>query len=107
MFTANPVNGDRRQALISSTWGCGEGLVSGVCNADEITVGLYDNSINTQTADKDIALRQCPDGGCGVSIVAAGVVAGGTLAVCRTFIIVCRGDCRVGLYVRRVAQFTG
>ena len=63
MFTANPVNGDRRQALISATWGCGEGLVSGICNADEITVGLYDNSIDAQTADKDIALRQGPDGG--------------------------------------------
>lgn len=63
MFTANPVNGNRRQALISATWGCGEGLVSGICNADEITVGLYDNSIDAQTADKDIALRQGPDGG--------------------------------------------
>ncbi|WP_420591776.1 phosphoenolpyruvate synthase [Bacterioplanoides sp.] len=63
MFTANPVNGNRRQALISATWGCGEGLVSGICNADEITVGLYDNNIDAQTADKDIALRQGPDGG--------------------------------------------
>ncbi|UTW49359.1 phosphoenolpyruvate synthase [Bacterioplanoides sp. SCSIO 12839] len=63
MFTANPVNGNRRQALISATWGCGEGLVSGICNADEITVGLYDNQIDAQTADKDIALRQGPEGG--------------------------------------------
>ncbi|MCH2039623.1 MAG: phosphoenolpyruvate synthase [Saccharospirillaceae bacterium] len=63
MFTANPVNGNRSQALISATWGCGEGLVSGICNADEITVGLYDNSIDAQTADKDIALRQGPEGG--------------------------------------------
>ncbi|WP_419811375.1 phosphoenolpyruvate synthase [Bacterioplanoides sp.] len=63
MFTANPVNGNRRQALISATWGCGEGLVSGICNADEITVELYENTFDAQVADKDIALRQGPQGG--------------------------------------------
>lgn len=72
MFTANPVNGNRRQALISATWGCGEGLVSGLCNADEITVNLYDNDIHSTVADKDIALRQGPDGGTIECAVAAG-----------------------------------
>ena len=48
MFTANPITGNRQQALISSTWGCGEGIVSGVCNTDEITVGLFDDDISSQ-----------------------------------------------------------
>ncbi len=53
MFTANPATGNRQQAMISSTWGCGEGIVSGACNTDETTVGLFDNTIETQINNKD------------------------------------------------------
>lgn len=53
MFTANPATGNRQQAMISSTWGCGEGIVSGACNTDETTVGLFDNSIETLINQKD------------------------------------------------------
>jgi pyruvate,water dikinase len=53
MFTANPATGNRRQAMISSTWGCGEGIVSGACNTDETTVGLFDNEIETLINNKD------------------------------------------------------
>jgi len=53
MFTANPATGNRRQAMISSTWGCGEGIVSGACNTDEITVGLFEDSIETLINTKD------------------------------------------------------
>ncbi len=55
MFTANPATGDRQQALISSTWGCGEGIVSGACNTDETTVGLFDNQIEAVINNKDTA----------------------------------------------------
>jgi phosphohistidine swiveling domain-containing protein len=53
MFTANPATGNRRQAMISSTWGCGEGIVSGACNTDETTVGLFDNEIEVLINNKD------------------------------------------------------
>jgi phosphohistidine swiveling domain-containing protein len=53
MFTANPATGNRRQAMISSTWGCGEGIVSGACNTDETVVGLFDDEIDTQINNKD------------------------------------------------------
>lgn len=55
MFTANPATGNRQQALISSTWGCGEGIVSGACNTDETTVGLFDNQIEAVINNKDTA----------------------------------------------------
>ena len=53
MFTANPANGDRSQAMVSATWGCGEGIVSGACNTDEITVGLFNNDLNVEVNKKD------------------------------------------------------
>ena len=36
MFTANPTNGHREQTLLTAAWGQGEGIVSGICNTDEI-----------------------------------------------------------------------
>jgi phosphohistidine swiveling domain-containing protein len=53
MFTANPATGNRREAMISSTWGCGEGIVSGACNTDETTIGLFENNIDTLINTKD------------------------------------------------------
>jgi rifampicin phosphotransferase len=57
MFTAHPGNGDRRRLLISATWGCGEGIVSGLCNTDEYSVSLFDDAIEADIRDKDICLR--------------------------------------------------
>ncbi|MCH8499844.1 MAG: phosphoenolpyruvate synthase [Marinobacter sp.] len=56
MFTAHPVTGNRKQVLISAAWGCGEGIVSGLCNTDEFTLGLYDNELDARLADKDVAV---------------------------------------------------
>lgn len=56
MFTAQPITGSRKHALISATWGCGEGVVSGICNTDEYTIGLFDNNIEKQINEKDIQL---------------------------------------------------
>ncbi len=56
MFTAHPLTGSRRHALISAAWGVGEGIVAGLCNTDEFTVGLFDAEIQAQLADKDQAV---------------------------------------------------
>ncbi|MES2818137.1 MAG: phosphoenolpyruvate synthase [Pseudomonadota bacterium] len=56
MFTAHPITGSRRHALISAAWGVGEGIVSGLCNTDEYSVGLFDDGIEVQLADKDVAV---------------------------------------------------
>lgn len=56
MFTAHPVTGSRRHALISAAWGVGEGIVAGICNTDEFTVGLFDDTIQRTLADKDVAV---------------------------------------------------
>jgi pyruvate,water dikinase len=56
MFTAHPVTGSRRHALISAAWGVGEGIVAGICNTDEFTVGLCDDAIDSKLADKDVAV---------------------------------------------------
>lgn len=39
LFTANPTNGDRSQAMISAAWGLGEAIVSGTVTPDMVTVG--------------------------------------------------------------------
>lgn len=56
MFTAHPITGSRKHALISAAWGVGEGIVAGICNTDEYSIGLYDNSIDSKLADKDVAV---------------------------------------------------
>ena len=56
MFTAHPVTGSRRHALISGTWGCGEGIVSGLCVADEFTVALDDTCLDATIQEKDTCL---------------------------------------------------
>lgn len=65
MFTAHPTNGSRRHALVSAAWGCGEGIVSGICNTDEYTIGLYDDTIVRTVADKDMAVIFDHDTGVG------------------------------------------
>ena len=55
MFTAHPSTGNRRQGLISSCFGIGEGVVSGVCNTDEFVVDLLRNEIvSEQIQTKDV-----------------------------------------------------
>lgn len=56
MFTANPLTGNRKQCLISAAWGVGEGIVAGICNTDEYTIGLYDSQFEQKLADKDLAV---------------------------------------------------
>lgn len=57
MFTAHPVTGSRRHALISAAYGTGEGIVAGICNTDEYSVA-HDGAreISCTLADKDVAV---------------------------------------------------
>jgi pyruvate,water dikinase len=74
MFTAHPVTGSRRHALVSAAWGVGEGIVAGLCNTDEFTVGLFDDAIDSKLADKDVAVVFAAEAGrgtCEVEITTA------------------------------------
>lgn len=65
MFTAHPINGNRQQMLISAAWGTGEGIVSGICNTDEFTVGHSGNFIEKIINEKDCAIVFDTDKGLG------------------------------------------
>ncbi|HET6760334.1 MAG TPA: PEP/pyruvate-binding domain-containing protein, partial [Propionibacteriaceae bacterium] len=55
MFTANPSNGRRDEAVISAAWGLGESVVSGSVDTDNIVVGKPDGTvISTEIADKAV-----------------------------------------------------
>ena len=55
MFTANPSNGRRDEAVISAAWGLGESVVSGSVNTDNIVVRKPDGTvIFTEIADKAV-----------------------------------------------------
>jgi rifampicin phosphotransferase len=55
MFTANPANGRRNEAVISAAWGLGESVVSGSVNTDNIVVYKPDGTvISSETADKAV-----------------------------------------------------
>ena len=56
LFTADPTTGRRDTALLNACWGLGEGLVSGVCNADEFVWEHRGNTLDTRLADKDRAV---------------------------------------------------
>ncbi|HEU4666283.1 MAG TPA: PEP/pyruvate-binding domain-containing protein [Arthrobacter sp.] len=55
MFTANPANGRRDQAVISAAWGLGEAVLSGTVTTDDIVVDAGTGAVvSRQTADKDV-----------------------------------------------------
>ncbi len=54
LFTANPVNGRRDQAMISAAWGLGEAIVGGVVTPDTLIVEKTTGAIREQQiADKE------------------------------------------------------
>ena len=62
MFTADPINGNRKVVSIDASFGLGEALVSGMVTADLYKV--KDNKILTkQIGDKKIAVYAAPEGG--------------------------------------------
>jgi pyruvate,water dikinase len=55
MFTANPIDGDRDEALINAAWGLGEAIVSGAVTPDTLTMDkLKGKLIRRETAEKSV-----------------------------------------------------
>src|SRR5215212_3189769 len=55
MFTANPANGRRNEAVVSAAWGLGESVVSGSVTTDDIVVDKDSGRvISRDTADKEV-----------------------------------------------------
>jgi pyruvate,water dikinase len=53
MFTANPIDGERNEAVINAAWGLGEAIVSGVVTPDTVTVNKKKGKvIRRETAEK-------------------------------------------------------
>jgi pyruvate,water dikinase len=55
LFTANPVNGRREQAMISAAWGLGEAVVGGLVTPDTLIVDKASGvALERQIADKQV-----------------------------------------------------
>ena len=55
LFTANPVTGQRDQAMISAAWGLGEAIVGGLVTPDTISVDKATGSVTArETGDKHV-----------------------------------------------------
>lgn len=64
MFTANPVTGRRREAVIDASPGLGEAVVSGAVNPDQYIVDVQTRSILKRTlGDRRVEIRSVPGGG--------------------------------------------
>lgn len=64
LFTANPVTGRRRQAVIDASPGLGEAVVSGAVNPDHFVVDTAGGVIlDRRLGDKRLAIRSLPGGG--------------------------------------------
>ncbi|MBV1851716.1 PEP/pyruvate-binding domain-containing protein [Catellatospora tritici] len=64
LFTANPVTGRRRQAVIDAAPGLGEAVVSGAVNPDHFVVDTARETIlHRRLGDKRLAVRSLPGGG--------------------------------------------
>ena len=64
LFTANPVTGRRRQAVIDASPGLGEAVVSGAVNPDHFVVETASGEIlERRLGDKRLVIRATPGGG--------------------------------------------
>jgi len=55
LFTANPINGQRRQVMISAAWGLGEAIVGGLVTPDTLVVDKSNSAvIRREIADKQV-----------------------------------------------------
>jgi pyruvate,water dikinase len=64
LFTANPLTGRRRQAVIDASPGLGEAVVSGVVNPDHFVVNTATGEIvERRLGDKRVAVRAAAGGG--------------------------------------------
>lgn len=64
LFTANPVNQRRDQAVLNASWGLGEAVVSGLVTPDTWLVRKTDGAIlESEIAPKEVAVEYAPQGG--------------------------------------------
>lgn len=64
LFTANPVTGRRREAVIDASPGLGEAVVSGSVTPDQLIVDTASGRVlQTRVGDKQFAIRALPGGG--------------------------------------------
>src|SRR5579885_2231742 len=64
LFTANPLTGRRRQAVIDASLGLGEAVVSGATNPDHFVVNTNDGEIvERRLGDKRVVIQATPGGG--------------------------------------------
>ncbi|MCT9870438.1 PEP/pyruvate-binding domain-containing protein [Paenarthrobacter aurescens] len=64
MFTANPVTGNRHEAVIDASPGLGEAVVSGAVNPDQYVVDVRRGAIaKTTLGDRQVEIRSLPGGG--------------------------------------------
>ncbi len=62
LFTANPINGARDEALISASWGLGESVVGGAVTPDALTVEKATGAVlDYQVADKRVMTARLSD----------------------------------------------
>lgn len=52
IFSANPLTGNTQEMLVSSTWGLGEGLVSGALDADTFILNSNSQILKSEAAEK-------------------------------------------------------
>jgi pyruvate,water dikinase len=64
LFTANPLTGRRRQAVIDASPGLGEAVVSGAVNPDHFVVNTVSGDIEERRlGDKRVSIQALPGGG--------------------------------------------
>ncbi len=64
MFTANPISGNRGEAVINASWGLGEAIVSGLVTPDTFTVRKSDgHTLSRQIATKERTVQYAEEGG--------------------------------------------
>ncbi len=69
LFTANPINGRRDQAVINAAWGLGEAIVGGQVTPDSIVVEKASGKvIERQTADKQVMIVRSARGTIGQAV---------------------------------------
>jgi len=65
-FSANPLNGERRQVLINASWGLGEAVVSGQVMPDNVIASKQDGDIiSYEVGDKSIEIVLDEEAGSG------------------------------------------
>ena len=80
-FSADPVSGDRRIAVVGSLYGLGSALVSGDAEADTHHVDVEGRIVERRVAAKTLAHRASPHGKAGVTAVEVDSVRAGLPAL--------------------------